>query len=94
MRDILGRDIQNEDIIAFPFLKREGYRGAKASVYMAVGIVKGERVYTIDGDKYTYKSLKNAEGMALKVNESELTDGLKEKISQVRIKMSEKKTKK
>ena len=95
MKDILGRELQDFDIISFPFLKREGYRGSKVSVCLTVGILKGERVYTInDTGKYTYKAMKNPEEMAQKLPEDELTETLQKKIADIRVKMSEKRTRK
>lgn len=95
MKDILGKELHDFDIISFSFLKREGYRGSKVSVCLTVGILKGERVYTIDNTgKYTYKVMKNPEEMALKLREDELTDMLRKKVANIRIKMSEKKTRK
>lgn len=92
MRDIFGRDIVDGDMVAFPFLKRDGYKGSKTSVYLSYGIIKGERAYTIDDSgKFTYKSMKNAEGMALILREEDLSDSARKKLEDIRVNMNKKK---
>ena len=91
MRDIFNRDVQDNDVVLFPFVKRSGYRNNTTTVWLSYGIVKGKRVYLLDNDgKLIYKIINHPEGMMHLLNQYELSQDVVDKVEKIREAMSEK----
>lgn len=48
MVDIFGREINDYDVVIFPFITRGSYMNSKVSVELSYGVTKGKRVYVLN----------------------------------------------
>ena len=82
MKDIFGRDVQDMDVVSFPFVKQGSYINSRKEVWLSYGVVKGNRVYLLDqAGKLIYKM---PGSMILLLNIAELPQKAMDNIMKIR----------
>lgn len=68
MVDIFGREINDYDVVIFPFITRGNYMNSKVSVELSYGVTKGKRVYVLNSkEDVIYKVINSPETMLHRV---------------------------
>lgn len=91
MKDIFEQEVNDYDIVCFPFVKQGPYMNSRKEVWLSYGVVKGNRVYLLDNlGKLIYKS---PNGVVL-VNIANLPNDATDNVLKIREMIDEKQSKK